>query len=159
MTEERWRPIKEFPGYEVSDLGRVRSSMMGTSRILKPTGERGRTAVFLYSDGKPHGTTKQIARLVLEAFTEEKGTKAMVTEHLDGDIENNALSNIRWVSRRDTREARAKRKKVKCVETKAEFESLAGASRELGIDVSNINNALAGRRKKAGGYTWKYIED
>lgn len=39
------------------------------------------------------------------------------------------------------------------------FENKATASKELGICQSNISSALAGRRKSAGGYVFKYISE
>lgn len=38
------------------------------------------------------------------------------------------------------------------------FESITEASRELGINSSNISMVCKGQRAKAGGYSWKYLE-
>ena len=39
------------------------------------------------------------------------------------------------------------------------FESISEASRELGINASNISMVCKGQRAKAGGYAWAYFMD
>ncbi|MBQ1250512.1 MAG: hypothetical protein IIY00_02775, partial [Clostridia bacterium] len=38
------------------------------------------------------------------------------------------------------------------------FPSLSEASRQTGINSSNISMVCKGRRKKAGGYSWRYLK-
>ena len=100
--EEEWRPIPSFPGYEVSDHGRVRS-------WLKPGARRGTRAdqpraVATRTD---RGYVKFIARVdgacatvfvhkaVLLAF---RGPcpPGMESRHGDGRPSNNRLDNLSW---------------------------------------------------------------
>ena len=39
------------------------------------------------------------------------------------------------------------------------FNSISEAGRELSINASNITGVCKGQRKKAGGYSWKYLTD
>lgn len=103
---ETWRPIPDWPGYEVSDLGRVRS----TDRTVEVTGKtprrlRGR---IIQSFPNPQDNramarlsrrnfkrTHYVAVLVLSAFVGPR-PDGMETCHNDGDATNDRLSNLRW---------------------------------------------------------------
>ncbi|WP_416810567.1 NUMOD1 domain-containing DNA-binding protein [Coprococcus comes] len=37
------------------------------------------------------------------------------------------------------------------------YESIADASRDTGINYNSIGSVARGRRRKAGGYTWEYV--
>ena len=45
-----------------------------------------------------------------------------------------------------------------CVETNIYYFGLMEAERQTGINHSNISNCLKGKRRTAGGYSWKYAE-
>jgi hypothetical protein len=102
VAKEVWKEIgKEFPGYEVSDRGRVRSNRGrdGEWRVLKD-GEHSkgyRTVVLSYAyDGvQKRQTSRLVHRLVLEAFVGLR-PPGMQARHLDGDRANNKLSNLCW---------------------------------------------------------------
>lgn len=104
---ERWRQIAGFIGYEVSDLGRVRSlPRLGSDgrrwkgKILKATvGKHGYPVVGL-SFGEV--VDKYVHRLVLEAF---RGSCPPDKEgcHNNGQRQDCRLDNLRW----DTRKANA----------------------------------------------------
>lgn len=101
---ERWRAVVGFPGYKVSDKGRVRSywkrgvrplALVQRFELLKdskatPTGHR---HVVLYheqcrNDFKVH-------HLVLRAFG-RKQRPGEQCRHLDGNPRNNQLDNLCW---------------------------------------------------------------
>lgn len=48
--------------------------------------------------------------------------------------------------------------KILCIETKKVYESISECSRDINIDRSNISKVCRGVSKKAGGYTFKYID-
>lgn len=108
---EEWRPVPGFEAeYEVSDLGRVRS----TSRIVemrpgvwRPQRSRvlslnrhGRGYLWarLYSRGTP--TNVAVHRLVYEAFVGPLAD-AMQIDHLDFNPSNNRLDNLRPATARE----------------------------------------------------------
>ena len=49
-------------------------------------------------------------------------------------------------------------RKVMCITTGEVFEALSEAQRKYGVNVANITACCRGRRKTAGGMTWKYID-
>lgn len=120
---EQWKPIPDFPGYEASSLGRIKSvgrtivrggniQMPIRERILKQHPYRNR-GLFVSFSGN---ATRAVHRLVLEAFV---GPRPPGHEccHLDDDAANNRLDNLRWDTRsanqldavRNNRHARAAR--------------------------------------------------
>lgn len=99
MSEE-WRPIPGFPGYEVSDLGRVRSldrdGLDGRrlkGRVLRPGVSRRYRVVSLRRAGRT--VTNGIHELVLLAFVGPRPEGA-VTRHLNGDGADNRLVNLAY---------------------------------------------------------------
>lgn len=49
-------------------------------------------------------------------------------------------------------------RRVRCVETGAEYCAAAEAARQTGVQRDNILACCRGRRKTAGGYHWEYVE-
>ena len=88
---EQWLPIRDWPKYEVSTLGRVRRG----ARILKPwpNVKWGRLMVGL-SDGN-RKKCAYVHILVLEAFVGLRPA-GMEACHFDDDFTNNAVENLRW---------------------------------------------------------------
>jgi len=94
---EVWRPVSAFPGWEVSDQGRVRSSRRWPLLILRPARDRkGYLHLSYWVEGRQIGVT--VHRLVLDAFIGPcpPGHEA---SHLNGDPADNRLSNLTWESR------------------------------------------------------------
>ena len=92
---ERWLPVAGFPGYEVSDQGRVRSNKRG-GRILSLEHTKnsfsGYHRVTLYHKG-PHRVS--VHRLVLETFV-GPCPPGLQGCHANDDGTDNRLSNLRW---------------------------------------------------------------
>lgn len=94
---EEWRPVSGFKGYEVSDLGNVRTWLTnhkGFARTqakvmrLRISNSTGHRAVCL-KDRKPH----LVHRMVAAAFIGPIPA-GMVVAHRDGDASNNRVSNL-----------------------------------------------------------------
>ena len=109
---ERWLPIPNFPGYAVSDQGRVRSHWAygagesinwhikaNPQRILRPhIGNMDYVCVCLNRDGKQY--RKRIHSLILAAFVGPL-PKGCVARHLDDDRRNNCLPNLTYGTQKD----------------------------------------------------------
>jgi hypothetical protein len=119
-SEEIWKPIPGFPGYEVSDHGQVRSYWKiepfgqgnGTRSVLKNIPQRLKTPslsaggykmVHLMRGG--HTNTRTIHRLVLLAFVGSR-PDGMQCRHLDGNQLNNHQPNLQWGTCKENSEDR-----------------------------------------------------
>jgi hypothetical protein len=100
---EEWRPIPEFPGYEVSNRGEVRSLSRVVSRgeheytvpcrtLTQFKDSRGYLRVY---PTNRHTSCRRVHRLVLSAFV-GPCPEGMVPRWRDNDRTNNHLSNLRW---------------------------------------------------------------
>lgn len=100
---ERWRGVAEYPNYEVSDRGRVRSVERTItcadgsirhyrSRVLRPFHDQ--AGYLRVSLGQR--AIKRIHRLVAEAFCERPPTPGLEVRHYDGDNRNNVAENLVW---------------------------------------------------------------
>jgi HNH endonuclease/NUMOD4 motif-containing protein len=105
-TPERWLPAPDWEGwYEVSDLGRVRSVPHDTEmglrggHVLKPgsykSGHKYVTFTRVTDAGKERATL-QVHRLVMRAFADHPCPEGMQVRHLDGNPENNRLTNLAY---------------------------------------------------------------
>lgn len=104
---EIWVDIDGFENYQVSTWGRVR----GSHGILKPyTNEKGYLKVGLTRDGKCH--KKRVNRLVAQAFIQNPENLPQV-DHIDGNKQNNSITNLRWTDNRKNQIHYRKLKKIK----------------------------------------------
>jgi hypothetical protein len=95
MTKEEWRPVEGFPGYEVSNLGRVVSEKRGERREIRGglAGSGYRKVALISPDGHRYG--KKVHLLVAEAFIGPR-PEGLIARHLDGDKLHNAADNLCW---------------------------------------------------------------
>ena len=114
---EKWKDIDGFPGYQVSNKGKVRTfwrkkhypTGYGTYRQLGDTPQlmsqsddgNGYTKVMLYSKSNGKRCCKKVHRLVAEAFIEHEPCDDTVDHIRSGNIGklDNSVSNLRWIPR------------------------------------------------------------
>lgn len=114
--EEIWKNIDGYDGYQVSNLGRIRTYNKIThtkahgfrnwkDRILKQKlqirkNSRKDYRVDLWKDGKPH--TILVARLVAFTFyNEDINNYKLTVNHKDGNSSNNILDNLEIITLTD----------------------------------------------------------
>lgn len=99
---EQWKEIKEFPNYEVSNLGRIRSLnywRTQETRLMTPNlGKRGYLVVKLHKDKKQY--TRTLHRLLAVAFLPNPDNLECV-DHINRNRTDNRLENLRWISKKD----------------------------------------------------------
>ena len=112
-NREIWKPVPGYEGfYEVSSLGRIRGVDRMIMRkdgkkypvkgaILSPKKRRydGYLEITLRREG--HMKTFKIHRLVMLTFVGEPPEGKYEVDHKDGDPENNRLSNLEYVSKKE----------------------------------------------------------
>jgi NUMOD4 motif len=116
---EKWRSVIGFWGYQVSNLGRVKSLSRlrrGKSgcvyytkdRVLKCTVDpkTGYLRCVLYKDSFP--VNKTVHSLVADAFLPPKPSPLHTVDHDDGNRINNIDTNLKWSTHSDQRETARK---------------------------------------------------
>jgi len=101
--EEIWKNIPQWEGfYQASNLGRIRSlDRVSGKRILKGIVKKftpdkdGYLKLNLWKNQIPH--YRSAHRLVLSAFI---GESKLIVDHIDGDVTNNKLDNLRYCTNR-----------------------------------------------------------
>lgn len=163
---EVWKKIDGWP-YSVSSTGRVRNDRNG--RLLAGDVVRDYRRVLLSDKGRTQKFL--IHRLVAEAFIPNPENKQEVN-HIDGNGMNNHESNLEWVSRSENvlhayrvlgyeahnqNGTNASKKRVRCVETGAIYESVSQAARAAGVAIANISACARGKAKTAAGFHWNFV--
>lgn len=89
--KEIWKNIMDFNGYQVSNLGRIRS--FKTYKVLKQKTYKGYKSLCLYKYGKKY--YRAVHRLVAEAFISNPKNLPCVN-HKDENPSNNCVNNLEW---------------------------------------------------------------
>lgn len=167
--EEIWKDIEGYEGYEVSNLGRVKSldyRRTGAERVLKPAySGNGYLFVNLYKDGKEK--KHYIHRLVAAAFIPNPHNLPEIN-HINEQKEDNRVENLEWCTQeynrnygtRNERVAKAFSKPVLQLtldgELMREWPSTHEAHRQGGYNQGTISACCRGIRNTHKGYVWKY---
>ena len=178
---EEWRTIENYPNYAVSNLGRVKRILTCTGkpledRMLSPYIGWGGARMVNLSDRGCHRSMR-ISRLVAKAFLPNPDNLQVVL-HKDGDILNDRLDNLQWVSRQEfpsissTGRKISEARKIPVVGTDIvtcttrTFPSLIDAvawlkvlGGEKNAAPSHICECCRGRLKTAYGFTWEYVKE
>ena len=108
---EVWKDIKGYEGYQVSNVGRIRTHNKTTytekhgvrhwqNRVLsQKTAKDKAMRVELWKDGKPN--TVLVHRIVALTFLGEPPELNMTVNHIDGNRKNNRVENLEWLSLAD----------------------------------------------------------
>ena len=161
LESEQWRAVEGYPGYEVSNLGRVRKNGKLTSSHRT---RKGYWQTNLYKRRKQ--TLHYIHRLVAIAFIPNPENKPTVN-HIDGDKNNNRVSNLEWATYLENNLHAIKNhlhrhytRAVKQYDLQgnllATYNSIVEANKATGVNKSNISQACRGVYKTIGGYRWSY---
>lgn len=180
--EEIWKTIEEYPDYEVSNKGRVRSKdrifydSLGRKihkkgqliKIEKQIGKKDgytQLMVSVYLNKKIHRVI--VARLVAKTFIPNPDNLPQVN-HIDEDSTNNNVENLEWCSAAynvtygDIIERRSKTRSrpVNVYDINGNFIKLCNsaveASKCFNVSRSSISNCCNGIKKLVKGYVFKF---
>lgn len=152
---EIWKPIKKYPGYEVSNYGRIKSyKKTSEGRILSGKCSKG----YITIDFRVNGETKQelVHRIVLSTFNPVDGWEELTVNHVDGNRLNNHIENLEWMTlSENTRHARKvlqsgnSTKKVHIIKINGEelfFDTVTEAAESLQLSKGTISRWVHGSR-------------
>ncbi len=93
LENETWKTIKEYPDYQVSNFGKIKSLKFGKKRILKLNKDNTKYfCINLYKNGKRKYIRTYI--LVYETFYNDKLKLNECVHHKDENKENNYYENL-----------------------------------------------------------------
>lgn len=177
---EIWRDIDGFDGYQVSNLGNVRSlnyNGTGNMQLLKPSlsgPNRGYKSISMQVADKV--IRRNVHRLVARAFIPNPNDLPEIN-HIDEDGTNNKVNNLEWCDRiynlnyGNRTQKFSDSKSIPILQLNLdgtlveEWKSQTEAARVLGLDLGSLSHCLHGYRIKNGvkfpvysyaGYKWKY---
>ena len=173
IDDEEWRTIFDFPNYEVSNKGNIRSKeyndslghLRSSKKLKKQVNNCGYEYVILSSKEEKHKTLT-VHRIVAKTFIPNPEEKEDVN-HIDGNKLNNNVNNLEWTT---TQENIIKRYEIgidgnnykrvsqfdKDGNLVGSFPSSYEAERITGIKRTSIGACCRGERLTAGGYVWKF---
>ena len=93
--DEIWKPITNFPNYEVSNLGQVRNITTNKLKACR-VDHFGYKCTDLYNNGK--SKTIKVHKLVAESFIGNRPLNCEIN-HIDGNKQNNKVNNLEYVTR------------------------------------------------------------
>ena len=164
---EYWRPIKNFENsYLVSRNGEIYSKYV--KRLLKFDKTKDNYfSIKLQKNGNSIHTF--VHKLVAESFLPLPDSNNIYeVDHIDNNRQNNCVENLRWVTHKENLEKsfllknQRRNKKIvvqynlngNIIKT---YPSVNEAFRQTGI--RHISECALEKRKTAGGYKWKYLNE
>lgn len=173
FENEIWLPISDYPNYQISNYGRVKSLKYRKSNeehLLKPVNIRGYLAIDL---GK--GNRKFIHRLVASAFIPNDDIFKTQINHIDENKHNNCADNLEWCDCKYNINYGLHNEK--CAKSNLNhpniskpikqysldgiliniFPSIHEIERQLGFNPSHISECCNGKLKSSHGYIWRYV--
>lgn len=179
MENEIWKNIPNFEGYQVSNLGKVRTHNKVTytkkhgerhwkDRILHYKGNTYKTGykVDLWKNNKPY--TMLVARLVAFTFyNKDINNHKLTVDHLDGNRLNNNINNLELVSLKENIKRGFENNLYSC-QTKIKltkkddnttqyFRSMSEASRFLNKNIKYISSNIKINKYENKNYKWEII--
>lgn len=180
---ERWRDIDGFHGYQVSDLGNIRSlDRMVNCGTFERFAKGRKLSVFLskstgYMQVDLSGKRLSVHRIVAQAWCDGFFDGAFV-DHINGDRQDNRAKNLDWVTPSENTKrsyslgrpgtckglfsgdhptAKAVISKSLMTGEESYWRSAMDAAR-IGYDSGQISRCCNGKALSHKGHTWRYAE-
>lgn len=152
-TNEVWVSIKDYPNYQISNLGNVKSLKCKKEILLSKSFCRGYLITSLHINKKD--VSKRVHRLVAEAFIPNEYNKPQVN-HINGIKKDNRAENLEWVTGKENidhawntglcknsiKQRMSASKKVINKKTNEIFNSCKDAAESIGINKSTLGAML-----------------
>ncbi|WP_391558980.1 NUMOD4 domain-containing protein [Robertmurraya sp.] len=141
---EIWKDIEGYPGYQVSNMGCVKSLVKAYRRqeiILKGSpNTTGYILVQLYPEPRKRKSLL-VHRLVMMTFQPNPAMEQLEVNHKDLDTTNNKMSNLEWVTEKENKAHYVASDKFKTViikVPKGEDQHLSKLTEEQVLEIRDI---------------------
>ena len=148
---EQWKILKELDKYSISNYGRIKNNKTGK---IKALGIHNGYYFISFEDYK-NGKRLPIHQLVAKYFVPNIDNLKCIN-HKDCNKLNNHSDNLEWCSNFYNTCYKIS-KQVMNRDTGEKYLSIADAVRATGI--THIPDVCKGKRSKAGGCRWKFIDN
>ena len=160
--KENFIPIKGFEHeYAIDCHGHI-LSLLTDQYVTQTPDTNGYLKVTLMKDGKRY--VRRTHRLVAEHFIPNDEPNKTVINHIDGNKQNPEYTNLEWC----TQQENVQHAHTTGLQTKTSdksvvrgdgrvYRSLTEAAQDNNITKSAISKVINGKRKTAGGFTWKEV--
>lgn len=165
--EEYWKPILQFPGYQISSEGRIRNYTTG--EFVEYWFQNG----IPYAQFESYEVTFRGAVWIQMAYVWFRlNVRRVQVSYRDDDPTNLSMFNLLWSDENDvpilfyldeTGEWRRKRgpepRKIQIIETGEVFDSAVECAKKINGDPRAIYACIRGRLKSHRNFTFKWVEE
>lgn len=104
LQEEEWKIYPNNTRYEITRSGKVR--IADTKKLVGALNSYG--YIVVTDQTKEQVEYYRVHRMVMETFAPIENSEDFVVDHIDGNRQNNDISNLRWVTLRQNSQLRDK---------------------------------------------------
>ncbi|MBS0990981.1 MULTISPECIES: NUMOD1 domain-containing DNA-binding protein [Lacticaseibacillus] len=156
---------RPYSRYLVNRLGQVKGPL---GKVLKPYVNNAGYSVLPVTKNDGKSTTITVSRLVALTWLNNNNINELTdVDHINGDLDDNCVDNLQWLSHPDNLRRRAVKggkHAVTAIELttgkKTEYSSISAAARSLGISYSTIRGIAENTYTlpDAGGYSFIFVK-
>lgn len=174
IQREIWKDIEDFPNYQVSNMGRIKSYKQKTCKIMKQNLTSAGYLDFQLRSKNNKSVHFSTHRLVAQTFIPNSENKPQVN-HINEDKTDNRVVNLEWMTEKENSNyGTGKERMIKSLRNGKlnkpvlqydlegnfirEWKSMREAGRN-GFDSKCISKCCKMIRKTHKGYIWKYKEE
>lgn len=163
--------LKEYPNYSIAHSPPRLLRLVGGKYLVckqTPNSKKDNYWTCTVRDKTGKSVKSSMHRLLMQTFVPNPENKAHVN-HIDGDKSNNCLTNIEWATPKENAQHAIRTGLTDVTKSNKEVHqyTLSGlyvgshisgvaASKNTGIEETNIRTVACGRREQAGFFQWTY---